>query len=128
MAFISYNANPYKNDTIDCVIRGMSKVLSLSWDAVYIILMWKGFIEKNIFLINKIWIDTLYDLGFEMKLVPDTCPDCITVDKFAKQHQKGKYLLGTGSHVIAVVNGDYYDTWDSGEERPLYYFYRKEKE
>lgn len=127
MAFIHYNANPNNNDTIDCVIRGISKVLDISWDGTYIILMWKGFIAKNIFLLNKIWIDTLFDLGFEMRFVPNTCPDCITVDKFSKSHPKGRYLLGTGSHVIAIVDGNYYDTWDSGDELPLYYFYRKEK-
>ena len=126
MAYISYNANPHNNDTIDCVIRGISKLLDISWDAAYIILMFKGFIAKNIFLINKIWIDTLFDLGYEMHFVPNTCPNCITVQQFAMDHPEGRYLVGTGSHVIAIVNGDYYDTWDSGEELPLYYFYRKE--
>lgn len=128
MAFIQYNANPNNNDTIDCVIRGMSKVLDISWDAMHIILFFKAHIEKDIFLKNDVWIDLLLkDLGFDMHYVPNTCPDCITVRRFCKQHPEGKYLLGTGSHVIAIVNGDYYDTWDSGDELPLYYFYRKEK-
>jgi hypothetical protein len=29
--------------------------------------------------------------------------------------------------VVAVVDGDYYDTWDCGDEVPVYYFEREEK-
>ena len=39
---------------------------------------------------------------------------------------KGTYVLGTGNHVVAVVNGDYYDMWDSGDEIPAYVWYKKE--
>lgn len=53
MAFIHYNANPNNNDTIDCVIREISKVLNISCDGTYIILMWKEFIAKNIFFIKQ---------------------------------------------------------------------------
>jgi hypothetical protein len=126
MAFIQYNANPNNNETIDCVIRGLSKVLDISWDAMHIILFFKAHTDKDVYLVNDVWIDLLKDLGFDMYYVPNTCPDCITVRRFCKQHPKGRYLLGTGSHVIAIVNGDYYDTWDSGDELPLYYFIRKE--
>jgi len=34
-------------------------------------------------------------------------------------------ILATGTHVIAVGDGNYYDTWDSGQEVPIYYW-RKE--
>ena len=126
MAYIQYNANPYKNDTIDCVLRGISLLMGITWDEAYIRLFVKGFNEKEVFTRNNVWNEFLKDNGYKQYLIPDTCPDCITVDKFAKGHPKGKYLLGTGSHVIAVINGDYYDTWDSGEELPLYYFKRGE--
>lgn len=122
MAFIRYNANPRNKDTIDCVIRGMSKLMDISWDAVYIILSAKGFLEKDVYVVNDLWIDILLDAGYQIYYVPNTCPDCITVKRFADHHPKGRYLLGTGSHVIAVVDGDYYDTWNSGAELPLYYF------
>lgn len=122
MAFIRYNANPYKNDTIDCVLRGISLLMNISWDEAYIRLFIKGFQEKEVFTRNNVWIDFLLENNYEQFLVPNTCPDCITVDKFAKGHPEGRFLLGTGTHVIAVIDGNYYDTWDSGEELPLYYF------
>ena len=39
---------------------------------------------------------------------------------------EGKYLLATGTHVVTVIDGDYYDTWDSGDEIPIYYFTKEE--
>ena len=35
-------------------------------------------------------------------------------------------LTCDGVSSSAVVDGDYYDVWDSGDEIPAYYFYRKE--
>jgi hypothetical protein len=28
-------------------------------------------------------------------------------------------MLATGTHVVAVIDGNYYDTWDSGDEVPI---------
>ena len=38
----------------------------------------------------------------------------------------GTYVLATNNHVVAVVDGNYYDTWDSGDETPIY-VWRKEE-
>ena len=34
----------------------------------------------------------------------------------------GTYILAMATHVVAVVDGDWLDTWDSGDETPLYYW------
>lgn len=125
MAFIRYNENPYKNETIDCVIRGISTFLNQSWDDTFIDLSLEGFIKKDLPHKNYIWEAYLRNNGCEMFLIPNTCPKCTTVTLFAKDHPNGRYLLGTGTHVVAVVDGDYYDIWDSGQELPLYYFERR---
>ena len=44
---------------------------------------------------------------------------------FAAEHPSGTYILALSGHVVCVMDGDYYDTWDSGGEVPLYYW-RKE--
>ncbi len=54
--------------------------------------------------------------------VPDTCPHCYTIRDFAYDHPFGTYLVGTGKHVVTIIDGNYYDTWDSGGEIPIYYW------
>lgn len=125
MAFIRFNANPSNRDTIDCVIRGMSAVLDLSWNQVHNLLTEKAALVHEVYIRNDFWIEAMLSMGYKLYFIPNTCPDCITVKKFAKHHPEGRYLLGTGSHVIAVIDGDYIDTWDSGAELPIYYLWKE---
>lgn len=53
------------------------------------------------------------------------CPECYTVADFCWDNPYGYYLLATGTHAVAVIDGDYYDTWDSGNESVAYYYERK---
>jgi hypothetical protein len=53
-------------------------------------------------------------------------PNCLTVREFAERYDNGRYLLFVGGHVVAVIEGKYYDTWDSGDKIVIYYF-QKEK-
>ena len=71
---------------------------------------------------DNVWGSYLRKLGFKRELIPDTCPDCYTVKDFTDDHPRGRYILATGTHVIAVVDGNYIDTWDSGNEIPIYYW------
>ena len=121
MAFIRFNANPSDKDTIDCVIRGISVLLDLTWNQVHDLLTEKAGKEHEVYLRNDFWIELLMSMGYKLYFIPDTCPYCITVERFAEDHPEGRYLLGTGSHVIACINGDYIDTWNSGRELPIYY-------
>ena len=47
-------------------------------------------------------------------------------EQFAKDHPEGTYIVATGSHVVCVQDGDYYDTWDSGHDVPSYFFYMED--
>lgn len=60
------------------------------------------------------------------KKLINQCPNCITVADFAHDHPKGIYILGPTEHAVVVMNGDWYDTWDSGNAIPTYYFRRYE--
>jgi len=71
---------------------------------------------------NGVWGLYLFKLGFTPFLLPDSCPECITIREFAKQFPKGTYIIGTGMHAVAVIDGNYYDTWDSGSLSPSYFF------
>lgn len=117
--FIEYNPNPKHRITDDCTIRAIAKITGQNWDDTYIGLCVQGFEDKALPNTNFVWSQYLADRGFKQCNLPDYCPYCYTVKDFCKDHQDGTFLLYVGSHVIAVVDGNYYDTWDSGDEVPL---------
>lgn len=47
---------------------------------------------------------------------------CYTVREFALSHPHGIYVVGDGSHAIAVIDGHYVDTYDSGDRNVLFYY------
>lgn len=125
MAYIYYNPNPSKKLVGDCVIRGLSKLTGRSWKDIHIDLCLQSFAMDDIPSSNSVWGSYLYKKGYRQHVIPDTCPNCYSVRKFCLDYPEGSYLLATGSHVIAVESGNYFDTWDSGDEVPIYYW-RKE--
>lgn len=126
MGFVYFNPNPSRNLVGDCVIRAISKLTEKPWDDIYLGVSMQGFTDKDMPSSNAVWDSYLRNHGYMKFVIPNTCPDCYTVAQFADEHPTGKYMLATGTHVIAIVDGDYYDTWDSGMEKPIY-FYTKEE-
>lgn len=45
---------------------------------------------------------------------------------FAREYPHGVYVLGCSGHVLAVIDGKWWDSWDSGAECPIYYWYKEE--
>lgn len=70
---------------------------------------------------NAVWGAYLKDNGFSRYIIPDEYMTC-TVSEFANNHPEGVYILALSGHVIAVIDGNYYDTWDSGAMTPIYYW------
>lgn len=127
MAFIFFNPNPDRAIVGDCVIRGISLLTSRSWREVYLDLCDEGLAMHDMPSSNAVWGSYLLKQGYLRKVIPNICPECYTVKEFCMDHPYGKFLLATGTHVIAVKDGDYYDTWDSGNEVPSYYFKKEEE-
>lgn len=118
------NTNPDGNDSEDCTVRAISLFLNKPWDDVYWDLSIEGFIMKRILVEDLVWSRYLEKQGCIFSRIPNECPMCYTVSQFANEHNYGRYLLKVKSHVVCVSNGYYYDTWDSGNEIVLYYWYR----
>lgn len=121
-----YNPNPSGKFVGDCVIRAICKVQEKDWETVYIQICLYGFQYNDMPASNYVWGQYLLNNGFKRHVIPDTCPDCYTVEQFCEEHKQGKFILATGSHVVAVVDGDYYDAWNSGKEQPIYYWQKEE--
>ncbi len=124
--FIYYNPNPSKKHVGDCVIRAITKLMNSDWDKVYMDIALQGYMLHDMPSANFVWGSYLHDKGFRRYVIPDTCPECYTVIDFCNDNPQGKYLLATGTHVIAVQDGNYYDAWDSGYEVPVYYWRKEE--
>lgn len=125
MGFINYNSNPKRKLVGDCVIRAISKTMNRDWEDTYIDIMLQGFSMHDMPSSNDVWGTYLARHGFKRYVIPDTCPDCYTVNQFVTDNPDLTGILATGTHVVAVGDGNYYDTWDSGNEIPIYYW-RKE--
>lgn len=116
--YVHANPNPNGAYVEDCVIRAISIATDRSWDETAIYLFLQAFIMKNMPSVNKVWGTFLSSIGFRQYQLPNTCPDCYTIRDFCEDNPFGVFILATGSHVVAVINGDYYDAWDSGDELP----------
>ena len=126
MGYIKYNPNPNNKNTSDCVIRAIAIAEGKTWDQAFQEVTQKAFREKDMPSINPVWTNYLVEQGYTMHGIPNTCPRCYTVADFAYDHPYGTYVLGTGSHAIAVIDGNYIDTWDSGDISPMYYLKKGE--
>jgi len=122
MAYRYLNVNPTRQNTGDCVIRAISVLMDQSWAWTYFMVCLQGFLLFEMPSTNKVWETYLYHNGYRRTSIPNTCPDCYTVKDFCRDFPFGKYLLALNGHVVAVIDGDYYDTWDSGNEIPLFYW------
>lgn len=122
--WIHEQPNPSGLDVGDCVVRAIAIATDNDWDSVYLELVAIGFLVKDMPSANRISNIYLKEHGFKRYIIPDTCPDCYTVRAFCVDHPKGTYILATGSHMVAVIDGNYLDAWDSGNEIPVYYFQR----
>ena len=116
MSFASYNANTQARRVGDCVIRAISKATGQDWDATYVGICAKGFELCDMPSSNYVWGEYLKDHGFHRELAPDG----LTVAEFAERYRHGTYVLAISGHVVCVKDGNYYDTWQSGDEVPIY--------
>ena len=122
------NKKDLKDKVGDCQIRALCKALDLSWVEAF---------DLTIPICRELQTYTIFDgardktreamntLGFDYTGVSNKKgTKRPTVDSFAKDHKEGTYILVVANHVVACVDGKYYDTWDSGE-KSMYGYYTK---
>lgn len=125
MAYQYYNPNPLSKSVGDCVIRALSKALDTDWYTIYSELTVQGYAMADMPSSNAVWGQYLKTKGFRRYIIPNTCPDCYTVADFCIDNPQGTYILATGSHVVTVHNSTWFDSWDSANEIPIF-FWKKE--
>lgn len=120
--WIKANPNPAKKEVPDCVIRAIAIALNMPWIQVFDELYTVARNDFNMPSSDAVWGHYLMLKGFEPFLLPNHCPSCITIEDFTNEFPQGTYIIGTGSHAVAVINGNYWDSWDSGRELASFFW------
>ena len=123
-----YNPNPAGRNVGDCAIRAVAKALDLDWETAYVLISMAGYQMNDMPSSNSVWGAVLRKNGFYRHVMPSTCPDCYTVEDFADEHSHGVYVVGTGNHVVTIVDGTVFDSWDSRREIVSYFWSENETE
>lgn len=124
--YVYYNLNPDKNIVGDCVIRAIGLLTNQDWDTTYLRIVIQGLLMHNMPSSNAVWGAYLYNNGFRRYMVKDVYPNVYTIKEFCADNPYGAFLICGDEHVVAVIDGNYYDTSDSGEEAVLYYWRKEE--
>ena len=114
------NPNPCKVLVGDCVIRACTIALDSNWHRVHQDLSFLSNTRCNMPSANVVWGEYLEDKGLIYREPSYTQ----TVRQFCREHPTGCYTIGTGTHAVTIIDGDWYDIWDSGDEVVEYYFKR----
>lgn len=123
--WVKFNNNPMSRTVGDCAVRAVSLALGVDWEEAYNLIADAGYKMGDMPSSDSVWGAVLRQHGFYRTSIPNSCPDCYTVEDFAADHPRGVFVLGFGGHVATVIDGNLYDSWDSSHEVPVYYWYRK---
>lgn len=116
------NPNPRAARVGDCTVRALSIALGRPWRETYRELCDCGDRMADMPSSNAVWGSMLRQHGWRRHAVPDEFGDCYTVADFAADHPRGRYILGIPGHVVCLIDGDWMDTFNSGDEVPTCYW------
>lgn len=123
--WIQFNPNPQGLLVGDCTVRSICAATGLDWNTVHKALCDLSGDMADMPSADRVWWELLRQFGFTRKKMIDRCPECYTVADFAADHPSGIYVLGPHEHAVAVMSGNWWDSWDSGQTVPTYYFSRR---
>ena len=125
--WIKYNNNPAGRAVGDCAVRAVAKALGIDWEQAFLLITSAAYQMGDMPSSNSVWGAVLRQHGFYRAAIENECPDCYTAKDFARDNPEGVFVLGFGNHVVTVIDGDIYDSWDSSNEVPQYFWYRKDE-
>ncbi len=112
-----YNPNPKSRNIGDCTLRAYCAAYGIDWGRAFDIA--SGVAKENSSMIQYV-ADKVLTEHFNAQ-VDETykckAKDRITVNEFAMSHPYGIYVLHVRSHMVTVKNGEYWDSWDSGDKK-----------
>lgn len=111
------NKKDLKDEQGDCAIRCLTKFYNIEWTEAFDLLV--KYARESQTMINS--LNNIKELFDNNKIKYTTIyKQRLTVKEFAKKYNKGTYALyirvGFRTHLVTVVDGIYYDTWDCGSK------------
>ena len=125
-SWIDYNPNPAFRRVGDCAVRAIAAALGLTWDEAFDEVSQAAKWMADLPSSDAVWGAVLRANGFYRRAIPNECPDCYTAADFCEDHPDGVFVLGFGGHVATVIDGHIYDSWDSSNEIPQFYWFKGE--
>lgn len=116
--WIETNLNPCRRIVGDCAVRAVAIALNISWEDAYIMLADMGLQMCEIMNANSVIDAVLHEHGFYKEVLPPFRNDSYTAEKFCRDNPVGVYVLGFGTHVATVIDGNLMDAWNSSSEIP----------
>lgn len=123
-----FNSNPNGRMVGDCAVRAISAAFDVSWDDAFDALAHNAKLMGDMPSSDSVWGALLRQMGFVREAIPNSCPDCYTLEDFAVDNPKGVFVVKTSDHVVSVVDGCILDSWDSRSEIPIYAWRRDRNE
>ena len=115
-----YNPNPKERNIGDCTLRSYCAAFGISWDKAFDIA--SRVAKENSSMIQYVAdkvlteeFNCVIDEKYNKKTVKGK--DRITVNEFAMSHPYGTYILHVRQHQVTVIDGVYWDSWDSGDKK-----------
>lgn len=120
-----YNPNPAGRKVGDCSVRAISAALGVDWETAYALMAVAGFNMGDMPSSNSTWGAVLRQHGFYRFNLSEACPACYTFGDFARDNPHGVFVVGTGTHVATIVDGNLMDVWDSSDQPVAFVWYKK---
>lgn len=115
-----FNPNPKERNIGDCTLRSYCAAFGISWDKAFDIASRVAKENSSMiqYVADKVLVEEfncVVDEKYNKKTVKSK--DRIKVNEFALSHPYGTYILHVPKHQVTVVNGEYWDSWDSGDKK-----------
>ncbi len=117
-----FNNNPAGRNVGDCAVRAVSVALDVDWETAYDMLAEAGYNMADMPSSDSVSGAVLRQHGFYRYAISNDCPNCYSAKDFAIEHPRGVYTLYFGGHVATIRDGFLYDSWNSENEIPQFYW------
>lgn len=140
-----YNPNPEDKNTGDCSIRAYCAAFNIDWNKAYDIASKYGKTMAELPDSTRV-VEMILEDSFGMHVMEEKVSDNedhnsdlldndeenargkkkkdktqkvakMTINEFAMTHPFGTYVCLSRGHATAVIDGEYWDSWDSGDKK-----------